>query len=150
MRQSLFEQLKVARWWILTIMAAAVLLPGHLVAQQPATLTGRVISEAGQPLASAGVIIEQLSAGAVTRPDGSYTIIVPGARVPSGPVTVTARLVGYKARSAQVNLQTGSAVQDFTLADNQIQLGELVVTGAGTVSEVQKLGTGGSSVASLS
>ncbi|HET9463967.1 MAG TPA: SusC/RagA family TonB-linked outer membrane protein, partial [Gemmatimonadales bacterium] len=62
----------------------------------------------------------------------------------------TARLVGYKARSAQVSLSTGSAVQDFTLPDNPLQLGELVVTGAGTVSEVEKLGTGRSSVDSLS
>ena len=85
----------------------------------------------------------------MTRSDGSYTILVPAARVPSGPVTVTARLVGYKARSAQVNLSTGTAVQDFSLPDNPLQLGELVVTGAGTVSEVEKLGTGRSSVDSL-
>jgi TonB-linked SusC/RagA family outer membrane protein len=131
------------------VVVAAVLLPATILAQQPATLTGRVTAESGQPLGSAGVIIEQLSAGAVTRPDGSYTIIVPGARVPSGPVTVTARLVGYRALSAQVNLSTGSAVQDFILPDNPLQLGEIVVTGAGTVTEVEKLGTGRSSVDSL-
>src|SRR5687767_7713859 len=86
-------------------------------AAEPGTLTGRVTAESGQPLGSAGVIIEQLSAGGVTRSDGRYTIVIPAARVPSGPVTVTARLVGYKARSAQVNLSTGTAVQDFTLPD---------------------------------
>ncbi|HEY8196228.1 MAG TPA: SusC/RagA family TonB-linked outer membrane protein [Gemmatimonadales bacterium] len=150
MVRSLFGSLRIPRLLIPLMVVAAALLPGQAVAQQPATLTGRVTAESGQPLASAGVIIEQLSAGAVTRPDGSYTIIVPGARVPSGPVTVTARLVGYKARSAQVNLGTGAAVQDFTLLDNPLQLGELVVTGAGTVSEVEKLGTGRSSVDSLS
>jgi len=132
------------------VFAGLGLLPVGLLAQQPVTLTGRVTSETGQPLPSAGVIIEQLGAGAVTRPDGSYTILIPGARVPSGPVTVTARLVGYKARSSQVDLSSGSAVQDFSLADNPLQLGELVVTGAGTVSEVEKLGTGRSSVDSLS
>src|SRR4051794_15787540 len=139
------SQLRLA--WL---TSAALLLPAAVQAQQPATLTGKVTSESGQPLASAGVIIEQLSAGAVTRPDGSYTILIPGARVPSAPVTVTARLVGYKARSSQVDLSSGSAVQDFSLADNPLQLGELVVTGAGTVSEVEKLGTGRSSVDSLS
>src|SRR4051794_35831258 len=135
------SQLRLA--WL---TSAALLLPAAIQAQQPATLTGKVTSDAGQPLASAGVIIEQLSAGAVTRPDGSYTILIPGARVPSGPVTVTARLVGYKARSAQVDLRSGTAVQDFSLADNPLQLGEIVVTGAGTASEVEKLGTGRSSV----
>jgi TonB-linked SusC/RagA family outer membrane protein len=131
------------------LVAAVTLLPGQILAQQPVTLTGRVTSEAGQPLPAAAVVIEQLSAGAVTRPDGSYTILIPGARVPSGPVNVTARLVGYKARTAQVDLSSGSASQDFALPDNPLQLGELVVTGAGTVSEVEKLGTGRSSVDSL-
>jgi TonB-dependent SusC/RagA subfamily outer membrane receptor len=149
MAQSWFGQLRIPRLVLPLVLAVVALLPGRTAAQQPATLTGRVTAESGQPLASAGVIIEQLSAGAVTRPDGSYTIIVPGARVPSAPVTVTARLVGYKARSAQVNLSSGSAVQDFTLPDNPLQLGELVVTGAGTVSEVEKLGTGRSAVDSL-
>ncbi|MEA2713416.1 MAG: hypothetical protein QOK27_1377, partial [Gemmatimonadales bacterium] len=128
------------------VLAALALLPGQILAQQPATLTGRVTSESGQPLSSAAIVIEQLGAGAVTRADGSYTVLIPGARVPSGPVTVTARLVGFKARSAQVDLSSGSATQDFSLPDNPLQLGELVVTGAGTVSEVEKLGTGRSSV----
>jgi TonB-linked SusC/RagA family outer membrane protein len=149
MAQSSFGQLRTLSRLAWFALAALVLLPGATLAQQPATLTGRVTSETGQPLPSAAVVIEQLSAGAVTRPDGSYTIVVPGARVPSGPVTATARLLGYKARSVQVNLSTGAAVQDFTLADNPLQLGEIVVTGAGTVSEVEKLGTGRSSVDSL-
>src|SRR5438105_585984 len=82
------------------LLASLALLPGALAAQQPVTLTGKVTSEAGQPLGSAAVNIDQLGAGASTRPDGSYIILIPGARVPSGPVTVTARLVGYKAHSA--------------------------------------------------
>ena len=139
------DQLRVT-WLTLT---ALLLLSGVVQGQQPATLTGRVTSQSGEPLGSAGVTIEQLSAGAVTRPDGSYTILIPGARVPSGPVTVTARLVGYKASSAQVDLSNGSTVQNFSLTDNPLQLGEIVVTGAGTVSEVEKLGTGRSSVDSL-
>ncbi|HEV2084091.1 MAG TPA: TonB-dependent receptor plug domain-containing protein, partial [Gemmatimonadales bacterium] len=136
------DQLRLA--WL--ALPALVLLPGVTLAQQPATLTGRVTTEAGQPLSSAAVVIEQLGAGATTRADGSYTILIPGARVPSGPVTVTARLVGFKARSAQVDLTSGSAVQDFNLPDNPLQLGEIVVTGAGTATEVEKLGTGRSSV----
>ena len=136
------DQLRLA--WL--ALPALVLLPGVTLAQQPATLTGRVTTEAGQPLSSAAIVIEQLGAGATTRADGSYTILIPGARVPSGPVTVTARLVGFKARSAQVDLTSGSAVQDFNLPDNPLQLGEIVVTGAGTATEVEKLGTGRSSV----
>ena len=149
MAQALLGQLRYRLWLTWLALAALALLPGAVLAQEPVTLTGRVTSEAGQPLPAAEITIEQLGAGASTRPDGSYTILIPGARVPSAPVTVTARLVGYRARSAQVNLSAGSAVQNFSLADNPLQLGEIVVTGAGTVSEVEKLGTGRSSVDSL-
>lgn len=149
MPQALSGKTRPPLWWG-WLVAAVALLPASVSAQQPVTVTGRVTSEEGQPLASASIIIEQLGAGAVTRTDGRYTILIPGARVPSGPVTITARLVGFKARSAQVDLSTGSATRDFTLPENPLQLGELVVTGAGTVSEVEKLGTGRSSVDSLS
>jgi TonB-dependent SusC/RagA subfamily outer membrane receptor len=123
-----------------------LLLPATAAAQGPVTVTGKVTTESGQPLASAGVMIEQLGAGTVTRSDGTYSIVIPAARVPADSVTVTARLVGYKARSAVVSLAAGSAQQDFSLADNPLQLGEIVVTGAGTATEVEKLGTGRTAV----
>src|SRR3954467_650288 len=150
MARSSFDHLRGRLRLAWLALAGLGLLPCSLLAQQPVTLTGKVTSEAGEPLSSAAVNSAQLSAGASPRSDGSYTILIPGARVPSGPVTVTAKLVGFKPRTAQVDLSAGAATQDFTLADNPLQLGELVVTGAGTVSEVEKLGTGRSSVDSLS
>ncbi|HYL28373.1 MAG TPA: TonB-dependent receptor plug domain-containing protein, partial [Gemmatimonadales bacterium] len=122
-------------------MAAAALLPAGLAAQQPAVITGRVTNSSGTPLSGAQVTVQQLGIGATTRGDGSYTILVPAARIPSGSVTVTARLIGYKLGSSDVSLSGGSATADFALADNPLQLGEVVVTGAGTTSEVEKLGT---------
>ncbi len=122
-------------------VAAAALLPAGLAAQQPAVITGRVTNSSGTPLSGAQVTVQQLGIGATTRGDGSYTILVPAARIPSGSVTVTARLIGYKLGSSDVSLSGGSATADFALADNPLQLGEVVVTGAGTTSEVEKLGT---------
>ena len=130
--------------------ALLALVPAGLAAQQPVTLSGRVTSAAGTPLAGAQVTIEQLGAGTTSRGDGSYTILIPAARAPSGTISVTARLIGYKAKTAQVSFAGGAAEQDFALADNPLQLGEIVVTGAGTVSEVEKLGTVRSSVDSTS
>jgi hypothetical protein len=115
-------------------------------AQQPVTLAGKVTSSEGMPLGQATVLVQDLSLGATTRPDGSYSIAIPGARVPTAPVTVTARAVGFKPSSAQLTLSAGAATQDFSLAENPLRLGEIVVTGAGTVSEVEKLGTGRSYV----
>ena len=122
------------------------LVPAGLAAQQPVTLSGRITSAAGQSLAGAQVTIEQVGLGASSRGDGTYTILIPAARVPSQPVTVTARLIGFKSQSTQVNLSGGATTADFALADNPLQLGEIVVTGAGTESAVEKLGTVRSSV----
>ena len=131
------------------LVAAIALLPAQVVAQQPVTLTGKVTNSSGAALGSASIVIEQLGVGTTSRADGSYALVIPGARVPNGPVNVSARLLGYKASTNPVDLSAGSARQDFTLADNPLQLGELVVTGAGTASAVEKLGTGRSAVDSL-
>jgi TonB-dependent SusC/RagA subfamily outer membrane receptor len=133
----------------LAVVAALIPATTDAQQQQPITLTGRVTNTEGSPLGSASVVIEQLNLGTTTRPDGRYTIVVPAARVPTGPVTLTARLLGYRPHSTQVILTQGPALQDFALAENPLHLGEIVVTGAGTVSEVEKLGTGRSYVDSL-
>ena len=101
--------------------------------QHPVTLTGKVTSAEGAPLGQATVLVQDMNAGTTTRPDGSYTLVIPGARVPSGPVTVTARLVGFKPSAAQVDLCAGARSARLHAGGNPLQLGEMVVTGAGTV-----------------
>ena len=81
------------RTWLAFAVAAA--LPASALAQEGgATITGRVVSDAGQPLASASVFIEGLNLGTLTRSTGEYTFLVPGARVTNEQVTLTARLIG--------------------------------------------------------
>ncbi len=119
-----------------------VCLPVAAPAQESVTITGRVTSDAGPPLALAEVSIPALGLGALTKDDGRYTILVPGARVTAQPVTVTARRLAFKAQSVQISLTGGGAsvTQDFVLAGNPLQLGEIVVTGAGTATATEKLG----------
>jgi TonB-linked SusC/RagA family outer membrane protein len=120
--------------------AAVALLPAWLAAQQPAVITGTVTGEGGRPLVSATVGITQLGLGATTREDGRYTILVPAARVTGQQVTLTARAINFKPKTATVTLTEGPVTQDFSLDPNPLQLGEVVVTGAGTTSEAEKLG----------
>jgi TonB-linked SusC/RagA family outer membrane protein len=117
------------------------LLPALAQAQDGATITGRVTNEAGQPVASATVAIQALGAGTLTRDDGSYTLTIPAARVQGQEVALIARLVGYKPATVNITLRSGSITQDFVLAANPLQLGEVVVTGAGTATTVEKLGS---------
>ncbi|PYO79423.1 MAG: SusC/RagA family TonB-linked outer membrane protein, partial [Gemmatimonadetes bacterium] len=86
--------------------------------------------------------------GGLTRDDGSYSIVVPGARVSGQTVTLAARRLGYKSQTAQVTLTPGGVTHDFVLAANPLQLGEVVVTGAGTASATEKLGNVRNNVAS--
>ncbi len=125
---------------LITLVAALVLRPSHGAAQEPVTITGTVSSDAGIPVAQAEVAIPTMGLGALSREDGRYAIVVPGARVSGQTVTITARRLGYKAQTIQLTLTAGGVTRDFTLAANPLQLGEVVVTGAGTTSEVEKLG----------
>ena len=43
-------------------------------------------------------------------------------------------------KTARITLNPGTITQDFTLEANPLQLGEVVVTGAGTTMQVEKLG----------
>jgi TonB-linked SusC/RagA family outer membrane protein len=126
--------------WLFMRVAPLMFLPGMVLAQQPAVITGQVTDESARPIPSATVAIPSLGLGAETRANGEYTIIVPGARVQGQTVPLTVRVIGYKPQSVQVTLREGAVDQDFTLAANPLQLGELVVTGAGTVSQTEKLG----------
>src|SRR6266699_2263200 len=123
------------------ILGALVALPALLVAQEPVTITGKVTSDAGQPLAQVEVAIPTMGLGALTKDDGRFVVVVPGARVSGQTVTLVARRLGYRSQTAQVTLSSGGVTHDFVLAANPLQLGEVVVTGAGTSSSAEKLGS---------
>src|SRR5437879_7386008 len=131
-------RLIVRGWLAATGLAGLVAARAH--AQEPVTMTGKVTSDAGLPLGQVEVALPTLGLGALSRDDGAYTLVVPGARVSGQTVTLLARRLGYKSQSAQVALAAGGVSHDFALAANPLQLGEVVVTGAGTATETEKLG----------
>ena len=122
------------------VLALVPFLSALAAAQEPATVTGRVTGEGGTFLSGVTISISEWGLGATSRDDGTYTIVVPGARVARQAVTLTARRVGYKPKSARVTIVPGTVTQDFNLEANPLQLGEVVITGAGTATEVEKLG----------
>ena len=129
------------------VFVALALLPAIAGAQSPVTITGHVTAEHGATLGSVTVSLAELGLGAVTRDDGSYSLRVPAARIAGQTVTLSARRVGYKPKTARITLSGGDLVQDFDLEANPLQLGEIVITGAGTSTEVEKLGNVRNSVA---
>ena len=126
------------RWSALAGML--LLAPALASAQQTSTVVGRATAEAGTPLAAVTVTIPELSLGTLTREDGRFSIVVPGARVAGQTVTLSARRVGYKPKIARVTITPGTVTADLILEANPLQLGEVVITGAGTATAVEKLG----------
>lgn len=124
---------------LLTFALCWAVLPA-IASAQGTTVTGTVKSPEGMGLAGATVSIPELGLGAQTREDGRYTITIPGARVTGPTILINARRVGYRVQAQRLALTGGNVTQDFTLSANPLQLGEIVITGAGTQTEVQKLG----------
>lgn len=129
------------------LIAVLVLLPiAQLAAQEGATIAGRVTAPGGQPLGQATVFLEGMGRGTQTRDDGSYTLVVPAARV-GQQARLGARAIGYTGKFVSITIQ-GNVTQNFELEVNPLRLGEVVVTGAGTESQTERLGASISSVKS--
>jgi TonB-linked SusC/RagA family outer membrane protein len=125
---------------LFTLLLATLVAVPVAMAQQGATVTGKVTGEGGNPVAFASVVLGGMGLGASTREDGVFSITVPAARVTNQRVDVTVRAIGYQSATQQVTLSQGSVTVNFTLAVNPLRLGEIVVTGAGTASSIERLG----------
>jgi iron complex outermembrane receptor protein len=98
------------------------------LAAQSGTIRGTLTDSAGTTLPNASVVVEGTPARAVTGGQGQYEI----RGVPAGPNTVRARLIGFQAATAKVDVPAGGEVtQDFTLARSTVQLAPIdVVVGS--------------------
>ena len=111
---------------------AAMICAVPLGAQQATTgtITGRVVdSTSQQPLANVTVAVPGTQRGALSGPDGRFTI----SGVPAGPQRVRAQRIGYGSRESQVIVTAGGPVAvTFSLAASASALTEVVVVGYGT------------------
>lgn len=95
-----------------------------------ATITGKVVGEAGQPLEFANVYITELVVSVPTNAQGIYSIVIPSGRVSGQAVNLRVRAVGYKPASTPITLTLGSATHNFTLERDVNRLSEVVVSGS--------------------
>lgn len=113
--------------------------PSPVLAQGTATVTGRVTSASGEPLAGASVFIREIQVGGTATEGGRYTFQVPAARIRGQQLTLTARFLGYKPISRVVTLTAGANTADFQLERDVSRLSEVVVTGVAGETEKKKL-----------
>jgi TonB-dependent SusC/RagA subfamily outer membrane receptor len=121
---------------VLALALGTPLLPtitNPLHAQTPAPaargtsrVTGTVTEAGGQPLASVQVLLVGTQLGALTGPDGRFTI----AGVPAGTFTVRAQRIGFSPQTREVAVAAGQSVTaDFQLAGAATQLTAVSVVG---------------------
>src|SRR5713226_10355634 len=84
---------------VFAAVAFALLVVSRAPAQEPVTITGKVTSDGGLPLGQVEVAIPVMGLGALSKDDGAYTIVVPGARVSGPTVTLVSRRLGYKSQT---------------------------------------------------
>lgn len=106
----------------------ALVTPGQAQAQN-AVITGRVTSEFGQAIDGANVYINDLSLSSATNAQGNYTITIPSARCCGQQVNVRIRALGYQPQVRPIRVAAGTSTINFTLKQDPLRLGEIVVTG---------------------
>jgi Ca-activated chloride channel family protein len=118
-----------------------LLLAAPLAAQAPATITGRVTNASGQPEAAVLVRIPSLNAGTSTGADGSYRLVVPGARFSDGhAAAITATRAGLNPVTRTLTLRHGAVLtQDLQMATAALLLEDVVVTGTAGAVEARKV-----------
>ncbi|MGH7464253.1 MAG: TonB-dependent receptor, partial [Longimicrobiales bacterium] len=101
----------------------AVLLGGEALAQERATLRGRVlVAGAGDPVAGAEVRAACHAARVLTSADGTWTLLLP-----AGPHEIIVEHIAYAGANVRVSV-ADSAALDVRLTPRPVSLGELVVT----------------------
>ena len=114
-------------------------MAGRARAQAPATINGRVASDAGVPLPGANVLITELNVSVATNAQGAFTIQIPAARVSGQTVQLRARSVGFQPADRPIVLKAGTQTVDFQLKTDVLRLSEVVVTGVAEGTERAKV-----------
>jgi len=138
MSRSASDSRSRARPLLLTFLLLGVGLAADPVQAQTGTVAGQVTSaQGGQPLAAAQVFIADLDIGVLTQANGRYILL----NVPAGTHELTANRIGYRVVTGTVTVAAGqTAVQNFVLSEEALQLDEVIVTGTAGGSQRRAIG----------
>ena len=117
---------------VLTVLMGLFLISAQASAQQQKTITGKVTSQDGAPLAGVSVLIQGTTTGTVTNTEGNYSL-----RVIEGQV-LRFRLIGNAPEERTVGADNVINVQLRRVATT---LDAVVVTALGQTAELRALGT---------
>lgn len=88
-------------------------------------------AETGEPLPSAHIIIKNTYQGTISNQDGEFNL-----NVPSVPVTLVARFIGFE--SQEITVQSVDEKIHFNMKPSVAELGEILVTGEDPAIEIMR------------
>jgi hypothetical protein len=106
------------------------------------TLKGKV-SDKTDVIVGASVVIEGTSLGSVTDANGNFTVV---GTIDEGEHNVVVSSVGFSTFRQMVNIKSGINSLDATLAEDVLNLGEVLVVGSSVTQERKQLGNSISTV----
>lgn len=125
------------RWLLALGLAIPLGFASEAQAQETGTITGRVTSDAGQPLPGVAVTVVNTQRGTLTRSDGTFEL--PG--IPVGAQTVRATSLGFSTAEQQVNVQAATPANvTLMLSAQAVALEGVVAVGYGTQTRVNVTG----------
>ncbi len=114
----------------LVILFAALLIPG-LIFGQGRSISGHVSDAAGEPLAGVNVLIKGTMTGAMSGPDGEYTI--------KAPVRETVLVFSFIGMETQeISVKEGRNILDVIMDEAEMSIAQTVITGY-TQTSVKKI-----------
>ncbi|MBU2506580.1 MAG: TonB-dependent receptor [Bacteroidetes bacterium] len=117
------------------VILILLLFPALLVAQNTGSITGKVTDAKGAPLPYANVILAGTTMGAAADISGNYTV----EKIPEGNYTLRVTVIGYRESKAEVGVTAGkTTTQNFTLAEDVLQMEGVVITGTAGGSGIRK------------
>ncbi len=114
---------------ILLFSCCLILIPYLLLAQDGATISGKVTDVEGEPLPGANVLIQLTNLGAATDINGDYSFTVPASAVRGQEVKLEARFIGYRTKVEKITLSPGVNIVEFALPIDALEMDAIVVTG---------------------
>ena len=115
---------------VINILAIVAVLLGAVAmeasAQVKQSLSGRIVSESGEAIAYATVVLTDEGsqvAGGATNANGEFTLAAP-----TGGYLLSVRYIGYKSVEREIVLEKSTNLGDITLESESTEIDEVVVT----------------------
>jgi TonB-linked SusC/RagA family outer membrane protein len=122
-------------------LLALVLVLAGVAGAQSVVVSGKVTSEAGQPIAGANVavMVQNQMWGGIANERGAYTFSVPAGVARGQTASISARFFGFTPLKKTITFTGSNQTVDFVMKADPFRLSELVITGVATETSLNKV-----------